>query len=148
MSTSISRLLHFDPLGDLADLRGNVDRVLTTMAGNGTGTLPLPLDVIRNDDRLVVRADVPGVRPDEVKIEVENDTLTISVHHEEASETSTDSYVRRERIVGSFSRSITVPPGTDPSQIKATTRDGVVEVDIPLPPGVKKEKVQITPTAG
>jgi HSP20 family protein len=105
------------------------------------------IDVVRDDGHLVVRADLPGIKAEEVKIEVEDDILSVSGEHQESKEEKDKQYVRRERRYGSFSRSMPLPAGIDPKEIKANTRDGVVEVTIPLPEEAKKEAVKITPTA-
>jgi HSP20 family protein len=105
------------------------------------------IDVVREDDHLVLRADLPGIKPEEVKIEVEDDFLTVSGEHRESTEEKDKQYVRRERRYGFFSRSMKLPPGIDAKQITASTREGVVEVTIPLPSEAKKEPVRITPTA-
>jgi HSP20 family protein len=105
------------------------------------------IDVVRDDGNLVIHADLPGIKPEEVKIEVEDDILTVSGEHEERKEEKDKHYVRRERRYGSFSRSMALPPGVDAEKIEATTHDGVVEVTIPLPTEAKKEPVKITPTA-
>jgi HSP20 family protein len=101
---------------------------------------------VHDDGDLVVRADIPGITPEEVKIEVENDILTVSGEHTERKEDTGKHYVRRERRYGSFSRSMALPVGVDPKKIEATTHDGVVELTIPLPDKAKKETVKITPT--
>jgi HSP20 family protein len=105
------------------------------------------IDVVRDNGNLVLRADVPGIKPEEIKVEVEDGVLTVSGEHEQSDETKDADYVRRERSYGSFSRSLVLPSGVDAGAIKATTRDGVVEVTVPLPPEASKEKVTITPTA-
>jgi HSP20 family protein len=105
------------------------------------------IDVVRENGNLVVRADIPGIKPEEVKIEVEDDILTVSGEHEEHKEEKDKNYVRRERRYGSFSRSMTLPAGVEAKNIKAKTHDGVVEVTIPLPEEAKKETITITPTA-
>jgi HSP20 family protein len=105
------------------------------------------IDVVRETGDLVVRADLPGIKPEEVKIEVESDILTVSGEYEERTEKKDKNYVRRERRYGSFKRSMALPAGVDAKQITASTRDGVVEVTIPLPKEAKKGPVRITPTA-
>ena len=101
---------------------------------------------MRRDDTLVVRADLPGLRPDEVKIEVEDGVLTVSgEHQEDRNDSDGGRYVRRERRLGAFSRSIALPSGVDGQAIKAQTRDGVVEVTVPLPSGATTQKVEMTP---
>ena len=104
------------------------------------------IDVVRDDGHLVVRADLPGIKPEEVKIEVEDDILTVSGEHTESKEEKDSDYMRRERRYGSFHRSMALPAGVDPTKIEAKTRDGVVEVTIPLPEKAKTEPVTITPT--
>ena len=96
----------------------------------------------------MVRADIPGIKPEEVKIEVEDDILTVSGQHEERKEEKDENdYLRRERRYGSFVRSLALPAGVEAKKIKAKTHDGVVEVTIPLPKE-EKQTVTITPTAG
>ena len=87
----------------------------------------------RDNGNLVVRADVPGIKPEEVKVEVEDDILTVSGQHEERREEKDKRFLRRERRYGWFTRSMALPAGVDPKKIKAKTRDGVVEVTIPCP---------------
>jgi HSP20 family protein len=105
------------------------------------------IDMVRADGNLVVRADVPGIKPDEIKIEAQEGVLTISGEHEETKEDKDEHYVRRERRYGGFSRSMALPQGVDPKKIKASTHDGVLEVTIPLPKEAAKEPVTITPTS-
>ena len=82
---------------------------------------------------LVVRANVPGIKPEEIEIKVENDVLTISGEHEETTEETDKTFVRRERRYGAFSRSMPLPRGVDPKKIDAKTNDGVLEATTPLP---------------
>jgi HSP20 family protein len=138
-------LTRWEPFADLGDLRGRFDRMLDHLARPDGGWAPA-IDVVRNDGNLVLRADVPGIKPDEIKVEVEDGVLTVSGEHEQSAETKEADYVRRERSYGSFSRSLVLPSGVDAQAIKATTKDGVVEVTIPLPPEASTEKVTITPT--
>jgi HSP20 family protein len=140
-----STLMRWDPFGELSDLRSRFDRIFGEMPERPW--VPA-VDVTRDGEGIIVRADVPGIKPEEVKIEVEGDLLTISGEHEERKEEKDEHYMRRERRYGSFSRSMALPAGVDARQIKATTHDGVVEVTIPLPVAVGAEKVTITPTRG
>jgi HSP20 family protein len=100
------------------------------------------------DDALTLRADVPGIAPEDIKITVEDGVLTVSGEHEERAEKEEEGYLRRERRYGSFRRSMVLPPEADAGQIKATTKNGVVEVTIPIGPKPESEKIEITPDAG
>ena len=136
----------WDPFGELSELRSRFDRLFGDMLDGHERSWTPAIDVERDNGNLVVRADIPGITPDEVKIEVEDDILTVSGGHEEGHEHKDKQYMRRERRYGSFMRSVALPAGVDPKHIKARTKDGVVEVMIPLPKEANREKVTITPT--
>ncbi len=140
-------LTQWDPLAELGELRSRFDRMFGELRDGRERMWTPAIDVLRENGNLVLRADVPGITPEEVKIEVEDDILTVSGTHEESTEKKDEHYVRRERRYGSFSRSMALPAGVKADKITATTKDGVVEVTIPLPKEAKKETVKITPTA-
>jgi HSP20 family protein len=140
-------LTRWYPFAELGELRSRFDRMFDEFADSRERAWTPAIDVVRENGNLVVRADIPGIKPEEVKIEVEDDILTVSGEHEEHKEEKDKHYVRRERRYGSFSRSMTLPPGVEAKNIKAKTHDGVVEVTIPLPKEATKETVTITPTA-
>lgn len=141
------RLIRWEPFAEMNELRGRVDRMFGELTGSQEGAWAPAIDVVRQEGNLVLRADIPGIKPDEVKIEVENQILTVSGEHDETSEEKEKDYLRRERRYGSFSRSLALPAGVDPQAIVAKTRDGVVEVTIPLPKEPEKTKVEIKASA-
>jgi HSP20 family protein len=141
-------LTRWEPFAELGELRSRFDRIFEDMAGGRERAWVPAVDVERENGNLVVRADIPGIKPEEVKIAVEDDILTVSGEHEETKEEKNKDYLRRERRYGSFSRSMALPPGVEAKQIKAKTHDGVVEVTIPLPKEPKKEKIEVKATAG
>jgi HSP20 family protein len=141
-----STLTRWDPFADFADLRGLFDSLLDELGPARERDWMPAIDMVRDDGHLVVRADVPGFKPEEIKIEAREGVLTISGEHEETKETEDEQYVRRERRFGSFSRSMALPKGVDAKEIKANTHEGVLEVTIPLPKEAAKEPVTITPT--
>jgi HSP20 family protein len=140
-------LTRWEPFAELGELRSRFDRMFDELTDGRERAWTPAVDVVRENGNLVVRADIPGIKPEEVKIEVEDDILTVSGEHEEHKEEKDKNYVRRERRYGSFSRSMTLPSGVEAKSIKAKTHDGVVEVTIPLPKEATKETVTITPTA-
>ena len=140
-------LTRWYPFAELGEVRSHLDRMFDEFTDGRERAWTPAIDVVRQNGTMVVRADVPGIKPEEVKIEVEDDILTVSGEHEEHKEQKEKNYARRERRYGSFSRSLALPPGVEAKRIKATTHDGVVEVTIPLPKEAKKETVTITPTA-
>ena len=145
MAHTITR---WEPFAELADMRSRFDRLLGDLAdGRDREWIPA-VDMIRDNGNLVVRAEVPGIKPEEIDIKVDAGMLTISGKHEEATEEKDKEYVRRERRYGAFSRTMALPEGVDPKKIKATTTDGVLEIKVPLPKEAASEPVTITPTAG
>ncbi len=140
-------LTRWEPFAELGELRSRFDRVFEELTDGREREWMPAIDVERENGNLVVRADVPGIKPEEVKIEVRDDILTVSGSHEERKEKKDKHFLRRERRYGSFSRSLALPAGVEAKKIKAKTHDGVVEVTVPLPLQDKKETVTITPTA-
>jgi HSP20 family protein len=144
MATGLTR---WHPVPEREDLHGRSDRMLVEMESGETRKWSLAVDIIERDDNYLLRADVPGIEADEIKIEVENDVLTVSAEHEESEEEEKDNYLRRERRYGSASRSITLPKGVTPDQVEATCKAGVVEVSVPKPTTEERNAITITPKA-
>jgi HSP20 family protein len=140
-------LTTYSPFADLGELRERLDRVFDDLTNGKRKAWRLSVDVIEEDDRYVMRADLPGIKPDDVKIEVSDDTLTVSGEHAETKEEEQENYVRRERRYGSFSRSMALPHGMKADDVEATIEDGVLEISIPRPKSAKEEgkAVEIKP---
>lgn len=145
----MTTLASWHPFSDIVEMHHRFDRFFDEVLGDGKHHLA-PVDVVRERGRMVVRADVPGMGADDVKIEVSDSVLTIHGEHEEEEEQIAGGrYVRRERHGASFTRSLTLPQQVDPAKIEALCKDGVLEVRIPLPEGELEAAVTtIMPTAG
>lgn len=91
------------------------------------------VDITTRDGQLLIHADLPGLRQEDVNVTVQGDVLTISGQRENRHEESRGGVVRRERSYGSFRREIPLPEGVDPENIKASFESGVLEVSMPLP---------------
>jgi HSP20 family protein len=101
------------------------------------------MDLVESDDRYVLRADLPGLGEDDINIEFEDGTLTISGERTSEHETKKDGYVRVERAFGAFSRSLTLPKGIDPEAVSASFDRGVLEVSIPKPEQRKPRRIEV-----
>lgn len=134
---------------DFGEMRSRFDQMLRDMGmSDGLGQAWSPsIDVVRRDGEIVLRADIPGLKPDEVRITVQDGILTVSGEHEERTSEEEQAYVRRERRYGAFSRSMSLPRGVRADEIEATTEDGVLEVRIPMPTEAQADAVEIKPTA-
>ncbi|MGO9751777.1 MAG: Hsp20/alpha crystallin family protein [Solirubrobacteraceae bacterium] len=140
-------LTRWDPFAELGEFRSGFDRMFGGWLEPRERPRTPEIDVMRDDGNLIVRADMPGIKPQDVKIEIEDDILTFTGEHADSKEEKTEHYVRRERRYGSYFRSMVLPAGVDATKITATTHDGVVELTIPLAKQAKKETVQIKATA-
>lgn len=101
----------------------------------GTNNAPMELrtDITDKGDSFVLEADLPGFNKDDIKIDLENDRLTIKAERHSNTETTKNGYVRRERSFGSFERSFDVS-GIDTAGIKANYTDGVLTLTLPKIP--------------
>ncbi|MES2524770.1 MAG: Hsp20/alpha crystallin family protein [Gemmatimonadota bacterium] len=91
------------------------------------------MEVSQRGNELVVSADLPGVSPEEVHIDIEDGMLTISGERRQQHETREEGFHRTERMYGSFTRSIALPEGVDEEQVRARFENGVLEVTMPVP---------------
>ena len=135
---------HAGPFTELADLQTRFDRMFEDMFERGNRGHALAVDVIDEDDALVIRADVPGMKPEDVKIEVHDDVLTVHGEHEESSDEKNKRYVRRERRYGAFTRSMALPPGVDAGDVKASSKDGVVEIRVPKRQRTEAKSIEVS----
>ena len=129
------------PFRGVYDVQGEVDRLFNEMLGGlsrGRGRQggqqlaewAPAMDVLTKDGNLVIRAELPGVKLEDVDITLQNGVLTISGEHKVDQEEERGGYHVKERRYGSFRRSMTLPEGTDESKIHARFEDGVLEVTV------------------
>jgi HSP20 family protein len=103
------------------------------------------VDVFEKDNRLITRVDLPGVKKEDVAVEVTDGHLELSGERKRETEEKKDNVYRTEREYGSFYRTVALPEGVKLEDVKATFADGVLEVSVPLPvrPEAKARKVEI-----
>ena len=142
-------IVRWEPLRELGALQTEMNRLFSTVfdspGGNG-GTLRrwMPaMDLLETGDHFVLRADLPGMGEEDVNIELEDSTLTISGERKTEHEDTQEGYYRVERASGSFQRSLTLPKGVDPEAVTASFDRGVLEVRIPKPEERKPRKIAI-----
>src|SRR4051794_25746243 len=145
-------IVRWEPLRELSSLQTEMNRLFNTVfdapsaaAGNGGQTrrwVPA-MDLLETADHFVLRADLPGMRQEDVAIELEDNVLTISGERKAEHEDRQEGYYRVERAFGGFSRSLTLPRGIDASAVTADFNDGVLEVRIPKPEERKPHKISI-----
>jgi HSP20 family protein len=142
------------PFGELMSLRSAMDRLFedsfvrpqmwTGMFDSGSS---LPIDVSTTADELLVKASLPGWKPEDVEIAVEGRTLTISGQTQETREENEgdQGYLVREIRRGSFSRSLTLPEGLEPDKATAEYENGILTLRIPKAEQAKPRQIRISP---
>jgi HSP20 family protein len=139
------------PLGELVSLRQAMDRLfedsfVSARSFNGAPGVGLPMDVTRESDALVIEAAMPGIRPEDVDITVEDGTLTIRADYREERTEGEGETLLQEIKRGSTSRSISLPTGLEPDKATATFELGVLTLRIPKAEAVKPRQIRISPT--
>ena len=144
----MTTLIRWDPFREMASLQNDMSRLMQGVlgAGNPNGqsrTWIPPVDVWETDDEVVYAVDLPGLTEDEVSLEVEDGSLTISGTRERKDESTTDGLYRYERSFGSFTRTIGLPHGVTEEAISADYENGVLEIRVRKPEQPKPRRIQI-----
>lgn len=113
------------------------------LAPFGRSDLSPRVDVVENENAILVTAELPGVKADEVELTVEGDTLTLRGEKKEEHEEKEKNHHRVERRYGSFSRSIHLPSSVDPEKVVARSKDGVLTIEIPKREDAKPRNIRI-----
>jgi HSP20 family protein len=145
-------IVRWEPLREFSTLQNEMNRLFNTVfdtpgpsGGNG-GTMRrwMPaMDLVESGAHFVLRADLPGLSEEDVKIELEDTTLTISGERKPEHESNDEGYYRLERAFGPFSRTLQLPRGIDPESVSARFDRGVLEVRVPKPEERKPRRIEI-----
>jgi HSP20 family protein len=140
------------PFGELMTLRSAMDRLFEDSFvrrpfGSGfEGTNSLPLDVTSTSDALLVEAALPGIKPEDVEITVEDGTLSIRGNYREERREGEGENLLSEIRRGSVYRTLTLPSGLEADNATATFEHGVLKLRIPKAEAVKPRQIRISPT--
>jgi HSP20 family protein len=141
-------LVRFDPYPELTRLSDEMTRMFGRALGDVRGGSPQSwtpaLDVIDTPEAIVLKADLPGVSPEDVSIEFHEDTLTLTGERRFTDKVEDGRYHRLERSYGRFSRSLTLPKDVKADEISATFEEGVLEVRVPKAEEVKPRQIRIS----
>ena len=102
------------------------------------------IEVFEKEDRFLVKAELPGMKEEDIDVSAVGDTLTIKGERKAESEVKEEDYYCCERSYGSFFRSIALPSHVDAQKIEASYEDGVLEVSLPKIPEVKPKKIAVS----
>lgn len=140
-------ITRYEPWGLLTQLQRELERVRDDTTGDGslvTAEWAPAVDIKEEPDKFVLHADLPGVKPEEINISMENGVLTINGEKQAEVKTEKEGYKRVERTYGSFYRRFSLPDTANPDAISATSKHGVVEIVIPKRESVQPKKISVT----
>lgn len=139
-------LTRWDPFAEMAKLQDSWNWLFDFGTRNGlrtAGNFSPPVDIYEDAEGITLRAELPGVDPADVEVKIEDDTLTISGSRKLEKEDKRENYHRIERTFGSFMRSFSLPAYVDVDKVKATNRNGVLEIFLPRKPESKPRKIDV-----
>jgi HSP20 family protein len=159
MSAPMFGAVGLSPFSLLRRMLEDMDRMFegfgNVRGGAGSGTAGLErgaslaqvwspaIDIVERDGRLVVRADLPGMSADDVRIEIRDDALVLEGERRSEIEVEEEGVYRSERVYGRFSRVIPLPDGADLDKASARFENGVLEIEIPLREDARRRRIEI-----
>jgi HSP20 family protein len=146
----VQSLTRWDPFVEMSDLRREMDQIFGDFFGRtpfrmaATEAVWSPLvDLHETKDGFQLIAELPGVKQEDIQVSVEGDTLTLKGERKRETEVKEDQYHRIERSYGRFERSILLPSIVDPNRVKATYRDGVLDIQLPKKEEAKPKEIKV-----
>jgi HSP20 family protein len=154
---NIMAIVRFDPFRELDRLQNEVNRLFegyTQTPERGSAVAPYSggtartwsptVDIAENENEIVLRAEVPGMRQEDIDIELTGDTLTLRGERKFENEEKRENFVRVERSYGRFQRSFQLGVPVQADAVTASYKDGLLEVHLPKSEETKPRKVQVT----
>ena len=142
-------IVRWEPFRDMVTLRQAMDRLMEdsfvrphrALGVDGDG-MP-PVDMYQTEKELVVKASLPGVKPDEVDITITGDTLTVKGETKASEEVKRDDYIYREHRYGAFSRTVALPEDLHTDKAEATFEDGILTLTIPRAEEARPKTIKV-----
>jgi HSP20 family protein len=142
-------ITRWDPFAELASLRQAMDRmfddrpVRAWLSGNGGAEAYFPVDLSETEDEIVVKASLPGVKPEDIDISITDQVLTLKGESKEEHEEKQHNYYRRERRHGTFMRQFSLPSEVDSNRAEAQFEDGVLRLTLPKAEQAKPKTIKV-----
>lgn len=143
-----------DPFREFAQLQDRINRVFTDAYGRSdeglmtSGAWVPPVDIYQNGDHeVVLKAELPDMKREDIEITVDNGTLTIKGEKTLSSDVKEEQFHRIERRYGTFSRSFSLPQTVDAGRVSADYRDGVLTVKLPMREEAKPRQIKVNVAA-
>lgn len=144
-----SRETGLDFFDNIEDFQREMNRLFdfklnrSLKVANGASLWAPAVDIVDEKDQIKVKADLPGMKKEEIEVNFENDVLTIKGEKKEGKEIKEKDFVRSERYYGAFHRAFSLPAGVDAAKINAAYKDGVLEITLPKKEGAKLKQIKV-----
>ena len=136
-------IIRWDPFREMTQVQSQLNR-LVDQVWNGRQESWLPaVDVFDTQEAVVLKAELPGMDPDDIQIEVEDNVLTNKGERKFEEEVDEERYYRVERRFGSFQRSLALPQGVKADEIAAAYEDGILTLTVPKAPERKPQRIAV-----
>ncbi|UCH51660.1 MAG: Hsp20/alpha crystallin family protein [Chloroflexota bacterium] len=142
-------IVRWEPFREITSLRDAMDRLFEDSFVRAprlwptAGAWDLPVDMHQTDNDLVVKASLPGFKPEEVDISITDGTLTIKGEHKEEHEAKEEEYFYKERRYGTFSRSLSIPVKVKSDKAEAVFEEGVLTLTLPKAEDIKPKQIKV-----
>lgn len=143
-------IVRWRPLRDLYRLQEDMDRFIDDFFHGfpgrevETGMWSPSVDICETEDAVIVTAEVPGMKKDDIKISIQDNVLMLKGEKHQEKEAKQENYHRLERVYGSFRRSFSLPASVDASKVKASYKDGVLRIELPKKEEARPKEIPIT----
>lgn len=141
------KLTLWEPFRELVTMRDDMDRLFETFFGRQAQAMDElwrpAIDIEENNGNLMVRAEIPGMTKEDIKVSVKENMLKISGERKQENETKEKTFHRIERSYGKFERIIRLPSEVDADKVKASYKDGVLNVTLPKPESMKPRQIDV-----
>lgn len=141
-------LVRWDPFKEIERLQKEINRIfdnsMNTNKEHAMGVWYPAVDIYEDPERVVISADLAGIDPRDVELNIEGDTLTIKGERKFEHEDKKDNYVRVERAYGTFMRTFTIPEYVDKDKISAEYEKGMLNITLPKKPESQPKKIKVS----
>jgi len=135
-------LNRWDPFTEIARLQDEMSRQALHTERRTAGFVP-PVDIHEDKEAIYLKAELPGVKPEAVHLNVENNVLTLTGERKLEKDETKDNYHRVERSYGTFTRSFALPSNVASDQVQADMSDGILTVKIPKKAEAQPKRIEV-----
>ena len=146
----------WEPFSDLREVQRTMDRMRRRLGNSPSASSAspeieswaVPLDVVRQGEDTLIRASMPGVSPEDIRVSIEDNVLTIKGHTTAEPQEGDSTYLMRERRSGSFHRALRLPDSVDPDQVRPHYEHGVLTITVPKAESKRGRQLQVSVGSG